>query len=149
MEKKELNNLIEKANKYHYVGCDTKKCNFIVSSNDKSYAKEKTIENLKTKWNEIIDSVIYRVTLKKSVKGDWNKKENKFLSGPIFMKITEYIIKPKNKLKETSSGINSQVFFTEKYLRENGKIKKTDVVNLILKFKLGELKKGRMETNFI
>ena len=36
MEKREIKEIIEETNKYHYVGCGTKKCKFLVSSNDKT-----------------------------------------------------------------------------------------------------------------
>jgi len=149
MEKREIKEIIEEANKYHYVGCGTKKCKFLVSSNDKTYAKNKTLELLSPDWEKLIDTVIYRVTIRNAVKGDWDSEENEFISGPIYMEITEYLIKPKNKLKIKSSGINRQVYFSEKYLKKNKKIKKDDITNSVFKYEKRELKKGLMEENIL
>lgn len=149
MDREIIKEKIEEINKYHYVGCSKKKCKFIISSNDKSYAKEKTIEFLEPNWDKFLDSVVYLVKIKNSVKGEWDINKNKLLSGPIYLEICEYVVKPKNKLKSSSSGINNQVYFSDKYFKKNKNIQKDDIVSSVYKYATGDLKKGLMEKNIL
>jgi hypothetical protein len=71
------------------------------------------------------------------------------VAGPIYMEISEYIIKKNYKLKFTSSGINSLVFFSEEYLKKHKKIKKDDIISSVEKYKNRELKKGLMSDNIL
>jgi hypothetical protein len=93
--------------------------------------------------------VIFLVKIKKSVKGDWIANEHKLLSGPILIEICEYVVKPINKLKLASSGINNQIYFSDKYLKKNKNIQKDDIVDSVYKYIKGELKKGLMEKNVL
>jgi hypothetical protein len=149
MDKKEINDIVKKIKKYHYLGCGTKKCKFLASSNNKSEAKEELIDILEPDWDDLIDTVIYLITIRKAVKGDWDKSENKLIPSPIYMEINEYIINPDNKLKLTTSGINNQVYFTEEYLKKNDGIKEEDIAKSVYKFIKGELKQGLMQKNFL
>ena len=77
-----------------------------------SLAKGNAIKKLSHKWDDLVGEIIYLVTFRKSVKGEWNPKENPLLPGQIYMEISEYKIKKNNKLKKVFSGINSNIFFS-------------------------------------
>lgn len=140
--------IIDKINKYYYILCHEDDCKIISVSDYKTEAKDIVKKKLSSKWDDLVGTTIYSVTFRKSVKGKWEPEKQVLLSGPIFMEISEYKIKKNNKLKRFSSGINSNVFFSDHYLRKNKKIK-VDDVKLVLKFKNRELKKGLMENNVI
>jgi hypothetical protein len=145
----DIEKIIEEIGKYHYVGCGDKKCKIIASSDSKSEAKKETFKFLDNHWDDLIGSVIYLVTIRKSTKDEWNKEKNSLIPGPIYMEITEYIVKKKEKIKEIGSAKNKQVFFTEKYIKKNNGISKKDIADVVKKFASDELKKGIMETNVI
>jgi hypothetical protein len=147
----DIEKIIEDVGKYHYVGCGDKKCKIMASSYSKSEAKDNAFKFLDDHWDDLIGSIIYLVTIRKSTKDkeEWNKEKNLLLPGPIYMEITEYIVKKKEKIKEIGSVKNRQVFFTEKYIKKNNGISKKDIADLVKKFASDELKKGVMESNII
>lgn len=117
----DITNILNKIEKYHYIGCGIKKCEIISSSDKKSEAKEEAINFLEDEWDDLIGTKIFVATLRRTTKEEWDKKIHFLAHGPIIMSITEYIIRKNKKLKITSSGINSNVFFSDTYLK---KIKK-------------------------
>ncbi len=145
----DIEKIIYNIGKYHYVGCGDKKCKIMATSDSKSDAKNDAFKFLDNHWDDLIGSVIYLVTIRKSTKEEWNKEKNSLIPGPIYMEITEYIIKKREKIKEIGSAKNRQVFFTEKYIKKNNGISKKDIVDMVKKFSLDELKKGVMETNIL
>jgi hypothetical protein len=145
----DITKILDKIEKYHFIGCGIKKCKIISSSDTKSEAKLEAINFLKDEWDDFIDVIIFMVTIKKSKKNEWNKEKNFLLHGPIIMVISEYIICKNKKLKATSSGINPNVFFSETYLKKNKKILEKDIVSSIVKYKNGELKQGLTEKNVL
>lgn len=144
----DIDNILNDIQKYHYIGCGKKTCKVISSSDDKTEAKNKTVKFLKPHESDIIDSIIYLVAIKKSTK-KWNKNDNELLPGPIVLTITEYKVKRDIKLKEISSGINNQVFITQKYLKKNDGINIDDILKSVSAFCKGKLKKGLMEKNIL
>lgn len=139
--------IIDGVKKYHYMGCGKKSCKILASSDSQSDAKKKLIKFLKPHEDNIIDTVIYLVTIKQSKK-DWTPKD-KLLPGPIIIIISEYFIKSGIKLKEFSSGINNQIFITKKYLEKNNGIDIDDVLKQVFKFNSRKLKQGMMEKNLL
>ena len=140
--------MLNDIHKYYYVGCGKKTCKIISSSDDKTEAKNKAIKFLKPHEPDVIDSVIYLAIIKKSTK-KWNKNGNELLPGPILLTITEYKVKKEIKLKEIDSGINNQVFITQKYLKKNDGIDIDDILKSVSAFAKGKLKKGLMEKNIL
>ena len=147
----DISKILGKIEKYHYIGCGKKKCKIIGSSDKKSEAKEEAIDFLSEgeDWNDMIGMVIFVVTIRKTTKEEWNKKTNFLLPGPIVMSITEYIIHKNKKLKMISSGINSNVFFSDTYLKKNKQILEKDIISSVVKYKNRELKQGLMEKNIL
>lgn len=142
----DIGGILDNTYKYHYVGCGKKKCKLLASSDNKTEAKKKTIAILKPYESEIVDSIIYLVTVKKSV-SKWTKSKNKLIPGPIMITITEYKVSENVGLTIMDSGINNQIFVTEKYLEENDEIDTNDILDLVYKFDKKKLKKGLMEKN--
>jgi hypothetical protein len=140
-----LNNI----EKYHYLGCGSENCKIISSSNSRSEAKEEAIKFLKPHWEDLVGSMIFLVIIRKTTKGDWDDEKDILVAGPIYMEISEYIVKKNYKLKFTSSGINSIVFFSEEYLKKNKRIRKRDIISSVEKYKKRELKKGLMSKNVL
>jgi hypothetical protein len=147
----DINKILDDIEKYHYVGCGDKKCKIISSSDSKTEAKDIAFKFLEPHWDDLIGSIIYLVTIRKSTKDkeEWNKEKNLLIPGPIYMEIKEYIVKKKEKIKEIGSAKNRQVFFTEKYIKRNNGISKKDIAIMVRKFSSDELKKGVMESNII
>ena len=143
-----IGDLLDDIQKYHYVGCGKKKCKLISSSNNKTEATNKAIKFLKPHESDVIDSVIYLVSIKKSVE-KWNKNDYELLPGPILITIAEYKVKKELKLKEIDSGINNQIFVTQKYLKKNDGINVDDILKSVSSFAKGKLKKGLMEKNIL
>jgi len=141
--------ILDKIEKYNYFACGNDNCKIISNSDSKTEAKNKLIQILNPRWTELIGTIIYLVTIRKSTKGEWNKDKHSLLPGPLYMEITEYKIKDNNKLKMIDEGLNSNIYFTENYLKKNKKIKMSDIKESILKFKNRELKKGLTQKNII
>jgi len=142
-----ISEIINDVNKYHYVGCGKKSCKLLASSNNQLDAKKKLVKFLKPHEDNIIDTVVYLVKIKKS-KENWTSKD-KMLPGPIIINILEYSVKKGIKLEEFSSGINNQIFITKKYLDKNESIDIDDILEQIHKFNNRKLKKGLMEKNLL
>ena len=130
--------IIEEIKPYHWLACNEDECKFIASGDTKKEAKENLIDKLEDIWDKLIDTTIYLIIIEKS-KQNWNKEKDKLVPGPIIMDISEYTIKKNNELKFFGAGINSNVYFTEKYLEKNKKIKKKDIREMVLKYKNREL----------
>lgn len=145
----DYNEIADNIEKYHYFTCTEKTCKSISKSDSKKEAKQEFIEKLEDKWDNMIDDIVYLVVIRKSSKGKWDPKKNILVSGPIYMEISEYRVKDNHKLQFKDPGINSNVYFTENYLKKNKKIKKTDIKDMVLKFKNRELKKGLMQDNLL
>ena len=143
--------IIEEIKPYHWLACNEDECKFIASGDTKKEAKENLMDKLEDIWDKLIGTTIYLANIGKSLDENWEnvKKRKNLTPGPIIMTITEYIIQKNNKLKFYSEGINSNVYFTEKYLEKNKKIKKKDIREMVLKYKNRELKKGLMATNIL
>ena len=142
--------IINDTEKYHYVGCGSENCKIISSSNSKDEAKEKAINFLKPHWNDMIGNIIFLVIIRKSTEGDFEKEKDILAPEPIYMEISEYIIKKNYKLKFIDSGINSLIWISKDYLKKNkNKIKKRDIEKICEKYKNRELKQGLMSKNIL
>jgi len=138
--------ILKLTDKYLYLSCTNDKCKILSSSDKKSEAKKEMTKKL----NENSEGkTIYFVTLTQYPKGAWKPEEHILIPSPLHMEISEYEVVKGKKLKKFSSGINNMVFFTDKYLMKNKKIKKDDIKNLVLKYNNKELKKGLMSKNTI
>jgi hypothetical protein len=71
------------------------------------------------------------------------------IPGPIRMEISEYYVKKNDKIIGTSSGTNSTVYFSKKYLEKHERIRKRDIEDLVKKYVNRELKQGLMQKNVI
>jgi hypothetical protein len=140
--------IINDIENFHFLVCNDEKCKIISSAESKKEAKEKMIEILEPKWEKLIGTTIFLVILEKSKK-NWDKKKDILVPGPIMMGISDYKIEKNNKIKMFSSGINSNVYFSEKYFEKNKKIKKKDIREMVLKYQKRELKKGLMAKNVL
>jgi hypothetical protein len=141
--------ILDKIEKYHYLACGNDSCKIISNSDSKGEAKDKLVEIFSPRWDELIGTTIYLVTVRKSTKGSWTKEKHSLLPGPLYIEITEYKIKKGKKIKMHDEGINSNVYFTENYLKKNKKIRIDDIKTLVLKYKNRELKKGVTQKNSI
>lgn len=144
-----IDKVIDDTEKYYFLGCGSENCKIIGSSDSREEAKKEAIEFLKPHWDDLIGSMIFLIIIRRSTEGDWEDEKDILVAGPIYMEISEYIIKKNYKLKFTTSGINSIVFFSEEYLKKHKRIRKRDIVESLEKYKNRELKKGLMSKNVL
>ena len=142
--KNEINNDIKK---FHFLLCEDNKCEIISSANTKKEAKDLLIEKFKSKWENLVGKTVYLAIIHLSSDGEWEKEKDKLVPGPIYIEISEYMIEKNNKLNFFSSGINSNVYFTEEYLKKNKNINLKDIKEIVLKYKKRELNQGLMSKN--
>ena len=126
---KENGNGILRQDKYYYILVIGNKTALLSSDNSKSEAKDKAIQTLKKKSNNINsfnDKIIYRVTIRKVTKEE--KEEEKksvaisYVGGPLVTIIenVKVLIDSNNKIKFKNLGElgNSKVFLDKKYLKK-------------------------------
>lgn len=143
----DIDDVLEAAQKYHYIGCGKRNCKLLSSSDSKTKAKNQAIKFLKPHEKELINSVIYLVTIEK-IDG-WRGKRRAFVGGPIHINLQRYTVQPGMKLERVGSGINDTVWVTDKYLKKNDGINIEDVMDFTFLHSKRKLKKGIAEMNFL
>jgi len=126
---KENGNGILRQDKYYYILVIGNKTSLLSSDNSKSTAKDKAIETLKNKSNDINsfnNKIIYRVTIRKVTKEEKEEEAKSvaisYVGGPLVSIIenVKVLIDSNNKIKYKNLGEcgNSKVFLDKKYLKK-------------------------------
>lgn len=127
----DIKKIIENIGKYHYVLINRKKATIMESDNKLSDAKE----NVLKKINEYLDELMYQNIIQVKIKSD---KESKH--GPIFIKLSFYIVNKNGNLKLNSNYPNEILYITQKYLNENNEIKRKDIKKMCVEMFLNRTK---------
>jgi len=120
--------IIEENKKYHYFIISTNKIIFLSSSNDKSEAKQLALKKLNPNIDKLIGKKIFLLKLKivynAFIKQSQKKNSLNLIGGPINISIERGLIVNENKIKNEKEGGNSNIYLSDKYLKNNNDITK-------------------------
>lgn len=146
----EITEILKSTEKYHYLGCGARKAKIIGSSDSKKEAKKQAKKYLEPHWDDLVGTVIYRVDIRKSTKGEWNEEKDILIPAPILMEISGWIVMKDKSFKEIGFGVNSIVFIGPKYLKKTKMtIRNEDIKKKVKQFEDGKLKTGLMDNNMM
>ena len=147
------NKIVQDIKKYHFLYVYNKKVIILASSDTLEDAKEKTLTKIQSKLSVFKDNSIVRFKIKKINKKTYEESKKTTLTsigGPIIVDINVYRVSPNGKIKmDDTEDRNNTLYFTESFLKNNKKIKNSDLKLIALNTMYNKLDKSILAINTI
>lgn len=154
-----ITQIIKDIGKYHFLyvykvkNTSKKKVKLFCSDAKLSIAKKSTTDEIKSNLSRYEDKSIIKFIIKKIPKKLLKKnKESKIKSigGPIEIDISVYQVSEKGKLvMDDHETRNNRIYFTEKFLEKNKKIKPIHLKKIAIKVFNNKLSDGLLSVNTV